>query len=97
VTQGTGAIFKFEDDGPRPSGLKGCAIRRSRGIAELSVSSLVLKLPWPSDHVCNSGTWKIPVRPWAPRRRFQCGPARPAKFPDEKGIYLFIYEKALIY
>jgi hypothetical protein len=43
--------------------MKGCAIRLSRGIAVLGVSSLVLKLPWPSDYVCNGGTWKIPVRP----------------------------------
>jgi hypothetical protein len=70
VTEGTGAIFQFEDDGPRPDGLKGCAIRRPRGIAVLGVSSLVLKLPWSSDHVCNGGTWKIPVRPGAPRRSF---------------------------
>jgi hypothetical protein len=27
---------------------------------------LLLKLPWPSDHVSNGGTWKIPVRPHAP-------------------------------
>ena len=26
-------IFKFDDVGPRPSGLKGCAIRRSRANA----------------------------------------------------------------
>jgi hypothetical protein len=85
VTPGTGAIFKFQDGGPRPGGLKGCAIRRSCGIAVLGVSSLVLKLPWPSDHVCNSGTWKIPVRPGAPRRRFQCG----AKFPERKSAGFF--------
>ena len=30
---GGGAIFKFDDVGPRPSGLKGCAIRRSRANA----------------------------------------------------------------
>ena len=28
-------IFKFDDVGPRPSGLKGCAIRRSRANAVL--------------------------------------------------------------
>ena len=28
-----GAIFKFDDVGPRPSGLKGCTIRRSRANA----------------------------------------------------------------
>jgi hypothetical protein len=43
--------------------MKGCAIRRSRGIAVLNVSSLVLNLPWPSDHVCNGGAWTIPARP----------------------------------
>jgi hypothetical protein len=43
--------------------MKGCAIRRSRDIAVLNVSSLVLNLPWPSDHVCNGGIWKIPARP----------------------------------
>ena len=30
---GKGAIFKLDDVGPRPSGLKGCAIRRSRANA----------------------------------------------------------------
>jgi hypothetical protein len=35
-----------------------------------------LKLPWPSDHVCNGGTWKISVRPGVPgevsrRKMFQ--------------------------
>jgi hypothetical protein len=43
--------------------MKGCSIRRSRDIAVLNVSSLVLNLPWPSDHVCNGRTWKIPARP----------------------------------
>jgi hypothetical protein len=47
VTQGTGAIFKFEDVGPRPGELKGCAIRRSRGIAVLNVSSLAAMAPRP--------------------------------------------------
>jgi hypothetical protein len=61
VTKGTGAIFKFE-----PGGLKGCAIRRSRGLAVLGVRALVLELPWPSGHVFNGGTWKIPVLPGAP-------------------------------
>jgi hypothetical protein len=52
-------------------------------MAEPNVSSLVLKLLGPSDHVCNGGTWKIPVprRPGAPRRSFQCCTARQAKFP----------------
>jgi hypothetical protein len=62
--------------------MKGCAIRRSHGIAVLNVGSLVIKLPWPSDHVCNSGTWKIPMRPGALQQSFQCGPVRPAKFPE---------------
>ena len=43
--------------------MKGCAIHWSRDIAVLNVSSLVLNLPWPSDHVCNGGIWKIPARP----------------------------------
>ena len=30
---GGGAIFMFDDVGPRPSGLNGCAIRRSRAKA----------------------------------------------------------------
>jgi hypothetical protein len=89
VTPGTGAIFKFQDGGPRPGGLKGCAIRRSRGIAVLGVSSLFLKLPWPSDHVRKGGTWKIPVRHGAPRRSFQCGPLAPAKFPEGKSTGFF--------
>jgi hypothetical protein len=34
------------------------------------VSTLILKLQWPSDHVCNGGTWKNPVRLGVPRRKF---------------------------
>jgi hypothetical protein len=78
--------------------MKGCAIRRSRGIALLNVSSLDVKLPWPSDHLCNGGTWKIPVRPGAPWRSFQCCTpctARPAKFPEENhtGFFSKKYEE----
>jgi hypothetical protein len=50
-----------------------------------------------ADHVCISGTWKIPVRPGAPRRssHWQCGPTRLAKFPDNPSFNQRFLEKIL--
>jgi hypothetical protein len=79
VTQGTGAIFKFEDVGLRPGGLKGCAIRRSHGIAVLNVSSLVLKLQCPPT-MCAT----------AEPGRFQCGTARPGEVSRRKKHRIFL-------
>ncbi len=63
-------------------------LRRSRCIAVLGVCTLVLKLPLPSDHVCNGGTRKI-LDCSGPRQSFQCCPARPAKFPEGKSTGFF--------
>jgi hypothetical protein len=75
--------FKMPASGQGEAGrLKGCAIRRSRGIAVHGVSSLVLKRNWSSDLVHMNGTWKILVRPSAARRA-------PAKIPEGKTYRIF--------
>jgi hypothetical protein len=87
VIEGTGPIFKFQGESPQPGELKGCVIRLSRGIALHGVSTLVLKLPWPSNHVCNGETWKLQVWPGTPRRSFpkekvpDCSPKSVEKNP----------------
>jgi hypothetical protein len=42
-TYGNGAIFKFQDTGPRASRLKGCAIHWSRGNAVLQCQQVSFK------------------------------------------------------